>query len=287
MTKEKIDSAENYSYFFAGTYTRKESFVDGRAKGIHLLGISKLDNEVTKIKTFSGDGIVNPSFLAINYKKNILYAVNETPKNDSIDPSVHSFKYNLEEKSLKLLSSAKTVGGSPCHVAYSSKYQLLFVANYGPATFDMYMVNSSGSVGQLLQSVELEGSGPNKSRQESAHGHQVVVDEKNSRIFVVDLGGDQVLSYEIISEEVPYLEKVSVYTSAPGNGPRHMVIHPSKPFVYILNELNSSIDFCRYDIEKGSLETKNSLNKLSEDEKRLKKLGSKFGLDKKEDDPED
>ncbi len=265
MKEEKIDSTENYSYFFGGTYTRKESFVDGRAKGIHLLGISKLNNEVTKIKTFAGNGIVNPSFLSINDKKNILYAVKETPKNDSIPPSVHAFKYDLDKKSLNLISGAKTIGGSPCHISYSSKFQLLFVANYGPATLDMYMIKSDGGVGQLLQSVAIEGSGPNKSRQESAHGHQVVPDEKNNRIFIVDLGGDQVLSYKVIIEEVPYLEKESVYASSPGNGPRHMVIHPSKPFVYILNELNSTIDFCRYDMENGSLEFVQNVNMLPEE----------------------
>lgn len=35
-------------------------------------------------------------------------------------------------------------------------------------------------------------------------------------------------------------------------------------------------------IEKGTLETKSSISKLSEDDKRLKKLGNKFGLDSKD-----
>ena len=42
-------------------------------------------------------------------------------------------------------------------------------------------------------------------------------------------------------------------TSRPGAGPRHADFHPSKPFAYVINELDSTITTYRFDSSSGEL----------------------------------
>jgi 6-phosphogluconolactonase (cycloisomerase 2 family) len=41
--------------------------------------------------------------------------------------------------------------------------------------------------------------------------------------------------------------------SRPGAGPRHLDVHPSKPFLYQINELDSTITTFKLDTERGEL----------------------------------
>ncbi|MEW5868845.1 MAG: beta-propeller fold lactonase family protein [Chloroflexota bacterium] len=50
---------------YIGTYTRRESFVDGKAKGIYIYQLDRSSGELIYIDTVSGEGVVNPSYLAL------------------------------------------------------------------------------------------------------------------------------------------------------------------------------------------------------------------------------
>ena len=41
--------------------------------------------------------------------------------------------------------------------------------------------------------------------------------------------------------------------SRPGAGPRHAAFHPTAPYTYVINELDSTITTFRFDAEKGDL----------------------------------
>ena len=63
---------------YIGTYTRRESFVDGKAKGIYIYHLEPSSGELTYAATVvAGAGTVNPSFLTLGPDKSCLYAVNE------------------------------------------------------------------------------------------------------------------------------------------------------------------------------------------------------------------
>ena len=38
-----------------------------------------------------------------------------------------------------------------------------------------------------------------------------------------------------------------------GAGPRHLAFHPSRPWVYVVNELDSSVTDYRFDVDTGRL----------------------------------
>ena len=62
---------------YIGTYTRRESFVDGKAEGIYIYHLDPSSGELTYAATVTGPGTVNPSFLTVSPDKSCLYAVNE------------------------------------------------------------------------------------------------------------------------------------------------------------------------------------------------------------------
>ena len=63
---------------YIGTYTRRESFVDGKAEGIYIYHLDPSSGQLTHAATVAGTGTANPSFLTLGPDNNCLYAVNET-----------------------------------------------------------------------------------------------------------------------------------------------------------------------------------------------------------------
>jgi hypothetical protein len=47
---------------YIGTYTRRESFVDGKAEGFYIYHLDPASGELTRAATVSGPGTVNPRF---------------------------------------------------------------------------------------------------------------------------------------------------------------------------------------------------------------------------------
>ncbi len=45
-----------------------------------------------------------------------------------------------------------------------------------------------------------------------------------------------------------------------GDGPRHLQFHPNGKWLYFVNEQSKSVTFCHYDIEKGTLEAKQTVS---------------------------
>jgi 6-phosphogluconolactonase (cycloisomerase 2 family) len=62
---------------YIGTYTRRESFVDGKADGIYIYQLDPSTGELTYAATVAGAGTVNPSHLTLGPDRSCLYAVNE------------------------------------------------------------------------------------------------------------------------------------------------------------------------------------------------------------------
>ena len=62
---------------YIGTYTRRESFVDGKAEGIYIYHLDPSSGELSYAATVAGAGTVNPSYLTLAPDKSCLYAVNE------------------------------------------------------------------------------------------------------------------------------------------------------------------------------------------------------------------
>jgi len=186
--------------------------------------------------------ISNPSYLALSASGKNLYVVNELNEFDGHTAgAVTSFA--VEKTSLKMLNQQQSGGKSPCHIALSqnSSGNAVFavVSNYSSGIITVYPICDDGTLSEVSQEIQLEGSGPDKNRQLSSHAHSFFFAPAYSFGLTCDLGADRIMPYNI---ENNTLVSKPYFSSAPGSGPRHLTFSPDGNFVYCLNELNSTVD---------------------------------------------
>jgi len=169
--------------------------------------------------------------------RQLLYSVNEGAQGELVHYS-YAVGQSFEE-----ISRVASGGASPCHLQISPDKKFLGVANYMGGNVGIFRLNSKGGIESAPQILQHSGTGPNTSRQEGPHAHWVSWDKKQENIYVVDLGIDQIKRYpfDIASGSVSAAKTALMLQ--PGDGPRHMVFHPNKPYAYVLNELSNTLLF--------------------------------------------
>ncbi|MEL6864276.1 MAG: lactonase family protein [Bacteroidota bacterium] len=225
---------------FIGTYTRKEGHVDGQAEGIYWYEMDGNTGAIQQV-TLAGD-VLNPSFIALHPSGQYLYAVHEHGKEpDYPTGTVSAFKIDREQKQLQFLNRQSAGGDAPCHISVSPNGQYILVANYVGGNVAMLPIESDGRLGEATALVQHEGKGQHP-RQEAPHAHQVIAGPGDSLIYVCDLGIDQVRVYRP-DYTTGQLQSTATYLrTASGAGPRHLAFHPTLAVIYVLNELNGTIE---------------------------------------------
>jgi len=222
--------------FYIGTYTRGES------QGIYR---SELDPRTGQLSppTLAYE-IDNPSFLAVSSNGKNLYAVGEVANfGDGNSGAVSAFTLN-EDGTLHLLNQEASGGRGPCHVEIAPGNRFVMVSNYGGGSFASLPLGEEGQLAPATSFFQHEGSSVNEARQKGPHGHGMYNVPGSSLKLAVDLGLDKVLLYrnvngttgELKLNDPAYLEV------APGSGPRHLAVSGAGKFVYVLNELDSTLD---------------------------------------------
>ncbi len=215
------------------------------------IALCELDLETGEVEVLeSFDGVKSPSYLSLNSAGDRLYSVCENRDGEisawSIDPADHS---------LTKLGSCASGGIHPCHLSISLNGQTAFVANYSSGTVGVVGLDSDGDVFKLMQTLQNEGKGPNSARQEGPHMHFVHPTLDGEMVMAVDLGTDRVMLYQLdettgqllANSPQPYLK------IEPGSGPRHLAFHGNGKWIYLLNELNGTVDTLIYDKVKKTL----------------------------------
>ena len=235
MNLSTAPSSTKLQSFFVGSYT------DGESDGIYKYILHE-DGSLTKA------GLVakadNPSFLAISADRKFLVAINEVNL-DETGGRVES--YLIKEDKLELLSRESSAGSDPCFVAISSD-NFILTANYTSGTVGLLQLNDDGIFSKVLDTQQHLGSGT-ADRQNAAHAHSVWFVPGGDDIIALDLGTNQMCFYQLNKKKKKLgpLNQESL-TLSPGAGPRHLAFHPDGKWIYVVNELNSSISH----IEKSS-----------------------------------
>jgi 6-phosphogluconolactonase len=237
--------------FFVGSYAAKD------AEGITLVGLDTATGEMERIA--GKTGIANSSFLILNQNRTRLYAVSET---DPQPGSVASFAVDASG-GLNLMNEEPTLGGAPCHVTLSEGEKYLVVVNYNGGNVVLFPIDEAGSVGPMADNIRHSGRGPREDRQEGAHPHSSIIDPTGRFAIVADLGTDKLVHYRIDYGEGRLIPECET-TASPGAGPRHLAFHPSGKFLYVVNELNSTITVYRYEGGDTALEPLQSISTLPE-----------------------
>ena len=191
----------------------------------------------------------NPSFLALDSKRSVLYAAH-----GYLD-GVSAFRIDPGSGRLTFLNRQSTKGKNPAHLTVDPTDRCIVTANYGAGAVAVLPIESDGSVGPVSDIAQLPGEpGPHKTQQMSSHPHHVVIDRSGRFVVVPDKGLDKVHVFRLDAGRgklVPN-DPPSV-ASRKGAAPRHVDFHPRKPYAYVMNELDSTIATYRID-ENGGLE---------------------------------
>ena len=231
--------------FFVGSYT-KADFGDYTAQGNGIYTCS-LDTSTGEMAILScSENIINPTYLTLDKAAKQLYSLQEIDN----QPTGLSYRVN-QDSSLSLINEQNITGGGPCHVSLDKKEQFVAMANYGSGNVVLFSKLEDGSLSKELDSIQHTGSSVNTDRQEGPHAHAAVFTEDDF-LLVVDLGLDEVKRYKLDREGGKLLPHDSLKIPT-GHGPRHLVFHPSGKYLFVINELISSISIFNYSLEGPTL----------------------------------
>jgi 6-phosphogluconolactonase len=220
--------------FFIGTYTAKDG-----SQGIYT---SQLDTETGKLEepTLAIE-CDNPTFLALHRTKPYLYAIGESQRG-----TLQAFLCNKKSGRLVPHDEKEVPGQGPCHLTIcesnDGESDVIVVANYGSGNVVSFPILGSGKIGKVASDFgQWVGSGPNVVRQKTPHAHGAFFD--GEMVAVPDLGVDQVVYYNIdlASAKLSRSPDIADLRLAPGAGPRHLTVSSDRRYVYVVNELDSTV----------------------------------------------
>jgi len=241
---------------YVGTYTGKGS------EGIYAYRFNPVNGDLRPI------GLVakteNPSFITIGPGGRFLYAVNEIDSfQNKPGGAVSVFAINRESGKLTLLQQVPSLGASPAHLSLDKSGRYLMVANYNGGNAVVFPVERDGKLGQHSAFIQNAGSGPNARRQAGPHAHFIRVSNDNRYVMVADLGIDKVLEYRFNVDNGSLIPVDSGFVKLdPGSGPRHIAFPPPGKFVYVLNELKSTITCFSYEPKSGMMHKMQTISTL-------------------------
>jgi 6-phosphogluconolactonase len=238
---------------FVGTLNREAPYFQGaRGRGLAVYSFDEDTLEVQKLD--EAPEIENPTFLSVDAGGTLIYA------NSEIfgwkEGLVTAFRFDREAQRLIYLNMQPTLGSITAHNAVARDNRKLLVANYGMGgggpdqAVVVYGVRDDGGLTPPISSVAHEGAGPDAGRQERSHAHSVT-ELAGNVVVVADLGTDSLVSYRL--SDGGALQPLAVAKTAPGAGPRHIAVHPNGEFLFVMNELNSTISSFAIDSHTGKL----------------------------------
>jgi 6-phosphogluconolactonase len=213
---------------YVGTRTDRES------KGLYRM---RFDDQTGELKA---EGLVatyaNPGFLCQHPSKPLIYTVGNRADGTG---TVAVFSV-VKNKPLNFLADVAVGGQGPCHLAIDATAAVLAVANYGDGSTSSFLLDGKGMPSEPVSVIKHTGKSVHPQRQTAPHAHGVYF--SGSQLLVPDLGTDQVLVYEVDAKTAALTAATPPHAAlAPGDGPRHLVLHPQNPWVYVVNELSNTI----------------------------------------------
>jgi 6-phosphogluconolactonase len=241
---------------YFGTYTGPKS------KGVYVSRLNPATGTLTPPQLAAETA--SPSFLAVHPTGNFLYAVNEVNAfAGQASGSVSAFAVDRRTGLLKALNQQSSEGPGPAHLIVDKEGRNVLVANYGGGSVAVLPLGKDGKLKSASALVQHTGSSVNPQRQKEPHAHSIILDPANRFAYVADLGLDRVLVYRFDARNgLLTLNSPPSASVKPGAGPRHLALHPTGRFAYVINELNCTITAFNNDSDKGELREAQTISTL-------------------------
>jgi len=235
---DSLSSKASSTILFVGTYTG-----DGPSdsKGIYAFSLDDTTSTLTPLGLAAATS--NPSYVLIHPTHKYLYAANE--ENNG---RISAFKINSTQQGRLTLINQQSSGGSgPCYLSTTRTGGHIFVANYNNGTVAVLPIDGNdGSLKQYSGFDQQIGSSVDPDRQRSPHAHCILLDKIEENALSANLGSDQIYKYRFFPNNGSLLRTIVTKTARPGDGPRHLIFNSNQKFVYVANELQSTITVYNY-----------------------------------------
>jgi 6-phosphogluconolactonase len=166
----------------------------------------------------------SPSFLAVDPARRRLYTVDEATS------MVLAFSIAPATGALTKLNEVSSGGSGPAHLSVDATGAWVLVANYGDGKVAVLPVTGGG----LGTATDIQTAG--------ANAHQIIVDSGDQHAWVPCKGADYIALYDFDAAHGTLSANTTPHITLPsGSGPRHLALHPTQPFAYLINENNSTM----------------------------------------------
>lgn len=223
-------------------------------KGIYRAELNQETGALTHLDRVAQKS--NSVFLALAPDHRHLYALAEVRPAGAPHPveAVETYAVDAKTGKLEAVGEQVTDGSEACHLSIDPSGRCLLAANYDGACVEVFPILPDATVGPRTAQVHFKGSGPNPSRQRSAHPHSINVDPSGRFAVVADLGQDRVFVYKFDAAKGTLEPNDPAFaTVPPGSGPRHFAFHPDGVHAFVINELTGTITAFTWDASKGVL----------------------------------
>jgi 6-phosphogluconolactonase len=247
MTMAAAEALAQEFLIYVGTYTGKGS------EGIYAWRFNPATGEMSPAGLAAATE--NPSFLAVDPTGRFLYAVNELDRfRNEPTGAVSVFALDRQSGRLKLLQQVASLGAGPAHLSLDRSARYLLVANYNGGNVAVFPIAKDGRLGPRTAFAQDAGSSVNRERQAGPHAHSMQVTNDNRLAIAADLGIDKLMLFRFDAGMGSLTPGSPPFVAAdPGAGPRHVAFAPSGKFVYVVNELASTVTVFAYEPGAGTL----------------------------------
>lgn len=211
---------------------------------ISVLALDESRGTLATVQTLAAHCTVMP--LALGPGQRRLYAARRN------EPwSVLAFAIDARDGRLTPIGDAP-LPQSMAHLAVDGSGRWLFSASYHGNLLALSPIDAEGRPGAATQVIP---TGPKAHAMRAAPGNRFV--------YATSLGGGVVLQFgfDAAHGALTPLSPPAVAVRE-GAGPRHLALHPDGRFVYLLNELDASVDVLAVDPATGALRCVQSLSAL-------------------------
>ena len=242
-------------FAYVGSFTTPDR--NGRGSGIEVYRVDRADGALAHVQTL-GD-LENPSFLAVSRDQRFLYAVHGGRD--------YATAYALDAATGRAtpLNRASTGGNNGVRQDFDAEGRFMVVANYVAGNVSVLAIGPDGRLADHHEVLWLGGQlGPHRTEQARPQPHDVAFDPTRRFVAIPDKGLDTifVLSFDAQKGRLSLHRRVA---SRAGAGPRHIAFHPTLPYAYTCNEIDSTVTAFAWNASEGELTPLQVLSSLPED----------------------
>ena len=259
-------------FAYVGSWTSGPGIGVGNGGGLSVFSVDTATGALTPVMRTGQDfDKFNAGYVAVNPNGRFLYATNEVESYDGEygGGAVVTFAINQSDGTITPVNTQPSMGVWPAYISIDKTGSRVAVANHGnydpsvrvvkkngvpevekvwdDGTVSLLPVKADGTLDRASDVAVLERTqSVDKVTQRSAHAHSVNWDPSERMVVVCDKGCDRVYTYRVANGSHTLAEG-KVLKTEPGIAPRHSSFHPRLPYVFVVNERQSSLSCYRYD----------------------------------------